>query len=177
LAQQFNGSLTSYASQDDMIVRFDVRTLGDLLADNNVRLTSSQVQNSTVLAELLLQASGELETACIAGQRYLPADLSALRGASQSKLKGIVCSLAFQALMDRRPNIIAQEPKAIGKAFELLNQLRQGERIFSLVESEQAGFTVERIVESCALVSTRAYRMLGGCGPNAGQSPCSGCNC
>lgn len=160
-----------------MIVRYDVRTLGDLLSDTGTRLTSSQVQSSTVLDTLLLQASGEVETACIAGERYLPADLDALEGASLEKLKGLVCGLTMGYLIDRRPNVITTEPKQVSKAFELLNQLREGERIFSLDGAAAAGMTVERIVENCAFVSKRAYRMLGGCGPSAGQQNCSGGQC
>lgn len=177
MAQEWIGSTTGYADNDDMIVRYDVRTLGDLLSDTGTRLTSVQVQASATLTELLLQASGELETACIAGERYLPEDLDALEGASEAKLVGLVCGLAMSYLIDRRPNIITTEPKQVTKAFELLNQLRQGERIFSLAESAAAGKDVHRVVETCAFVSKRAYRMLGGCGPSAGQENCSGGQC
>lgn len=160
-----------------MIVRFDVRTLGDLLSDTNTRLTAAQVQASTVLETLLLEASGEVETACIAGQRYLPEDLDALEGASLQKLKGIVCGFAFSLLMDRRPNIIAEAPKRVKDALVLLEQLRGGERIFSLAGAAEAGYTVERVRETQCLTSQGAVRMLGSCkyGPGCPVGSTPGC--
>ena len=177
MTQEFIGSASSYASNDDMAVRYDVRTLGDLLSDSNTRLTSSQVTASTVLTALLEEASGDIELACIAGERYLPEDLDALEGVSEQKLIGLVCDIAFSRLMDRRPNVISEAPRRVKDAFDTLNMLREGARIFSLGGAAEAGYLVERVVETQCLVSQGASRMLGSCTEGSGcpsyTRPCS----
>lgn len=162
MAQTFSGCTTAYADQNDMIVRYDVRTLGQLLSDTNTQLTSAQVVASTVLGTLLLAGSGRLELATFAGARYTTLDLAALAGGQREVLKDIVCGLTFRRLMQRRPHVVSNIPDTVKEALELENQLRQGERVFGFLESADAGKTVERVSEDCGLSSVGS-RWLGGC--------------
>lgn len=90
------------------------------------------------MAAALLRASGEVELSCFRGGRYTPTDLADLTGASEAALKGLVCDLAFYHLANRRiPN--ASEMAGYKEAQELLKALRDGEIIFGLQESADAG--------------------------------------
>jgi phage gp36-like protein len=140
-----DSTATSYADGDDMIVRYDVRVLGDLLSDSGTRVAAASVAAHATLEELLLDASGEVESACCAGGRYGSADLAALSGAGLRFLKRLVCGSAMFALLHRRkPDMVrADWDKGID---ETLERLRKGERIFSTDEAQAAG-QMERLGE------------------------------
>ena len=179
LCLKLSGTIVPYADQQDIINRCDVRTLGDLLSDDNTRLDPSSVLSSTLLNTLLLAASGFIELATYAGQRYSVLDLQALPDPSGQLelLKDLVCARCLQTLIRRRPHVIAKTPEWVTEALVLLNQLRQGERIFGFLQSAQAGMNVERLFDYC-LVSDIATSWLGGCcGCLIPQQAGSGCPC
>src|SRR5215475_13456156 len=96
-------SQTAYASVEDLLLRYDSRTIGQLVSDMNTPVAADKLKaNDTVLAALM-DASGSLESACVAGNRYLPSDLQNLTGASQGFLKMLTCDLAMGRLVLRRP--------------------------------------------------------------------------
>ena len=130
-----------------MINRMDVRTIGDLLSDNNTRVTPSDVLTSTLLNTLLLAASGYVELATYAGNRYTVQDLQSLPDPSGQLevLKDLVCARCMKKLMERRPHVLAKAPDWVAEALVLLNQLRQGERIFGFLQSASAGKDVCRL--------------------------------
>lgn len=158
---------TAYASTTDFTERYDSRTTADLLSDSGKRLTASQVASSTRLSTLLLQCSGEVEVAAVAGRRYLPEDLNALTGAAQQVLVGLVCDLALWRLLSRRP-LVQPMPVQCQFALDLLERLRGGERIFPTSESSTAGVNVERVSETDCLLTEKAKRYFG-------CSCCDGC--
>lgn len=171
-----------------MIVRYDARTLGQLLSDNNTELTPSEVQSSTKLEAILLAASGRLELATFAGQRYTAADLHSFPDPSGQRevLIDLVCTFAMSALMQRRPHIIVKLGQQWEENLNLINQLRQGERIFGFTEAADAGKNVERVHQHCT-ISDQAHSWLGGCcggccypGQNCGEDAfgtLGGCGC
>lgn len=176
-------SATSYATNDQMIDRYDVRTLGDLLSDTDTSLSSSEVSNSTRLTTLLKQASGEVEAACVAGRRYVPEDLQAMLdddGVGADLLIGLVCDIAMWRIMNRRPSPVATDPPGPAKsALQALEQLRGGERIFPFDQSADAGKTVEKvgIEHGCNIVTAASryfgFPLCGGC--CGGGNTTSGC--
>ncbi len=147
MPQTFSGTTTPYASQQDLVNRCDVRTLGDLLSDDNTRLSPSDVLTSTLLNTLLLAASGFVELATYAGRRYSVLDLQALPNPSGQLelLKDLVCARCMMTLIRRRPHVIQKTPEWVTENLGLLNQLRQGERIFGFLQSAQAGMNVCRL--------------------------------
>lgn len=136
---------TPYCTPAQLIERCDVRTLGDWLSDETPprRFTSAEVLASTALANILLEASGELESGVLMGERYTVEDLQALQAydsASQQLLIGIVAGLAFGKVWYRRPRTDDQKfPTMAQWAQGLLEQLSKGARIFGFVEVAEAG--------------------------------------
>lgn len=162
---------TSYATPTQFLDRYDVRTVGDLLSDTDVSLSSGEVLTSTRLQALLDQASGEIETAAVAGLRYRPDDLDALitnGGNGAQYLVGLVCDLAMYKLMNRRPSPVATAPPGPAQAaLDALQMLRDGERIFGFVEAGVAGMTVTKVSGQCSIVSSAqryfGFPLCGGC--------------
>ena len=151
---------SAYATNADFLERYDARTVGDLLSDQGKRLQPSSISGSTRLTALLQQVSGEIEVAAVAGKRYQPEDLTALTGNAQQFLVGMVCDLALWRLLNRRP-MIQQMPLQCQQAFQLLELLRGGERIFPTDEAADAGVNIERVSETDCLLTEKAKRYFG----------------
>ena len=162
-----------YCSPAQFLKRYDVRTVGDLLSDNNVRLTPSQVTTAltfnpitnpdTVLAE----ASGWLESMIIKGQRYQIQDLlnlAATPGNGAAFLARLVADGTMYLLYDRRPDRRANMPERVKAAHETYVALSRGEQILPFLETQEAGVHTERIrqpLEQANLVTDRGYRYFG----------------
>lgn len=95
-------------------------------------------------------ACGLLESACLRGQAYSPSDLSALAsqvdgngnpGVSGQYLKRILSDITAFDLVTRRfgPNPPQTVLEAYNRAMDQLDALSRGERIFSFVETAEAG--------------------------------------
>lgn len=175
---------TSYASTSDFLIRYDVRTVGDLLSDTDVSLSAGEVVSSTRLQALLDQASGEVETACSAGKRYQPDDLDALidnGGNGAQYLIGLVCDLTMWKLMNRRPSPVATAPPGPAQsALDALQLLRGGERILAFEEAAEAGKQVRFLTQSGCTITKVASRYFGfpRCCNGCGQSSANcGCGC
>lgn len=128
---------TSYCTPAEMLMLFDTRFLGDLVFDDGTRATEAQLLASTKLQFILDAASGELESACCVGGRYTAADLAALTGVTRSRLSELVAWLAIGKLMGRRNPSVEKYPQ-IADAREDLQMLREGVRIFTTVEAQEA---------------------------------------
>lgn len=138
---------TPYCSAAVMLVYHDWQQVADLVRDGmGPRPTRAAILDSTtteggILASTLLSASGELESACVVGKRYAPADLSGLTGAALALLQSTVAHLAFWRLSQRRQPVSADPSKVPGalQALSLMQMLRDGERIFPTDEAADAG--------------------------------------
>ena len=121
----------SYATPADFLARYDARIVGDIVADDGVQVSSSGLLTDPNLLASLADASGDVESACLFGERYTPDDLAALTGNSQSLLKRIVCDVAMAYLLKRRPSADPQNDIARLEAAErILERLRKGEQVF-----------------------------------------------
>lgn len=129
---------SSYATIADFAARYDVRALGGLTQDDNTRASAGQVAASDVVQQMLDDASGLVEAACLVGRRYGPDDLAALTGNSRKFLVRIVCDLAYGLLRQRRGAPDPPTP-AYAQAVQNLGDLRAGALIFGFVETERAG--------------------------------------
>lgn len=171
---------TSYATPTQFLDRYDVRTVGDLLSDTDTSLTASEVLTSTRLQAILDQASGDVETACVAGRRYVPDDLDALianGGNSAHYLIGLVCDLAMYKIMNRRPSPVATAPPGPAQtALDALQLLRGGERILGFEEAATAGVRVQFINQNRCSITNQAARYFGYplCG-TCDSNSCGGC--
>jgi phage gp36-like protein len=132
----------SYAQPADMMARYDVRRLGDLVRDDTTRADPSSLLSDTVLQTALDDAAGEIDASVLAGQKYLPADLAGLTGTDLALLKRLNCDLAYGFLVMRRgysaADAQAQAP-GFARAQELLQLLRDGNKVFGVLANRQAG--------------------------------------
>lgn len=138
------GGTSPYCTARQFLARADVRTVGDLLGDTGKRLTPDEVLASEVLAELLLESSGEFEAACFVGQRYALEDIQAIideDGAGAAMIAGMIAGVTLGKLFDRRPDrrAPAVQARTVEAAEQKMDALRHGERILPLREHAEAG--------------------------------------
>lgn len=121
----------SYATPAEFLQRFDARIFGDVVSDEDTPVTPQQLLDDPNLQAALDDASGDIEAACLVGERYTPDDLAGLTGNSLFHLKRICCDIAAAYLLRRRPS---DNPEADDARLELaekhLMKLRTGENVF-----------------------------------------------
>jgi hypothetical protein len=168
MTQTVSSSATAYLGAAEFLKRCDLRTVGDLCSDNNVRVASGALASDPSLAAALLDASGIFESYCTKGQRYLPADL-ALLVASPSVGQGLVyrllSGLVEVLLWERRPDL-GKLPDRLGWVMGFLESLGNGDAILPFKETQAAGLLaddVEQItdVDNRFLVTREANRLYG----------------
>ena len=123
----------AYATGSDLIARFDARQISDLLEDDGTSVSQRDVPTHSVVTTALDDASGKIKGALRKGNRYLPADLSALTGESLALLKRITCDIAMALLLDRRIDADAeQSQKRHERAERYLEQIKSGDIVFDV---------------------------------------------
>lgn len=146
----------------DQFVQFaaDDRVVRQLLSDDDTPVTGALSDNE-LLAALLRQASGEVESAACAGQRYVinsdRNDLETLTGNSAEYLAAVVATLAFNRLVNRRPSAgqNVQPTVDYNAAQDFMERLRLGQRVLGVLENQQAA-ALEADVETASQVEARA---------------------
>jgi phage gp36-like protein len=134
----------AYITASDFLKCYDSRRVGQLLNDNDEQMFSSQILNSTVLAELLRQATKMIDSACAVGARYDPTELASLALDTDAGgfIRRVCADIAFGLLVKRRGYSLSEtQDLAAGytEAMGFLDQLRLGERIFDLPGVPEAG--------------------------------------
>jgi len=146
----------AYADGNDLIARYDSRTLGDLVSDTGTRVVAGLATNA-VLLQALDDASGLVESACFVGNRYLSTDLTGLPTNSNALLERITCDLAFALLRQRRGYDIEQY-LGVKESYELLNRLRLGERVFDVAEVKDKGNPTDDAIRKQTLIQQNLLR-------------------
>jgi phage gp36-like protein len=135
--------MTAFATGSDLIARYDVRTIGDLVNDDGTAANSGTITGggNAVINAALEDASGEILAALRQAGRYTEADLTGLTGNSLAHLKRITCKIAFWHLWERRASWDDDEraDAARSDARRALQDLRQGVTIFDLTAPVGAG--------------------------------------
>jgi len=196
-----NSSTVSYAQPSDLFLFYDLRTVADLASDTGTRIGGSPNPNPTTLAAntnvlaALWLASGWLEAACLRSNRYFPADLLALAtvapqvgqpfgNVSQMLLKRIVCAIAMGEMWKRRPRT-SKAPEFYVESMKMLEDLANGERLFSFEENEVASIPSAYVEQPAdvwqrGLVAQQACRYFGATGdvlwPQGWGWPGCGCD-
>lgn len=129
---------TSYCTPAQALNFMDSTMIGDLVDDQGNRVTENELLTNEKFQACLDSASGELEMAALVGERYTPDDLLALTGVMAVKLQELVAWLAIPKLLGRR-NPALEKYDQIEDARDMLSAIRQGIRIFGLVETQDAG--------------------------------------
>lgn len=161
---------TSLITLGEFLKRVDWRPVADLLSDTGQRFSFEQLAGNEALQAAFDAAMGEVESACLCGNRYSPADLAALTGVGRAMLYKLLTDLTLMFLYDRRPTASMPSTDMFKRAMAKLEQLRHGERVFSLQETMDAG-EVDHEVEDRAdvdarnLTTVQASRFFGVRGP------------
>ena len=130
----------AYASAEDLVKRYDARTLGDLCSDTGVRVSEVSLATNAKILAALDDASGEIDAALMQAKRYSTADLASLTGNSLAYLKRLTCTFAFAGLWNRRPYVDDMErDEALKQARQALDRLRRGENVFDLEDQKAEG--------------------------------------
>lgn len=135
-------SPTPYCTPARLALYHDRRSLADLCRDESAPpAMPATVLASPVILAALEAASGLVNAACLAGGRYKPSDLVSLADAGKAYLEKLTADLAYWGLAQRRSPISANLSNVPGaaQAYEELDRLRNGERIFAFAESADAG--------------------------------------
>lgn len=149
----------AYATAAQLIARKDVRTIGDLASDDGSRVLLTDLLTHANVTAALDSASGAVEAAIMAGNRYTPADLAALTGNSAAYLVQITCDVAMAGLHSRRPTLHAEQHEAALKvAGTHLEMLRKGTHVFQVAEVLAAGVPSVAVVSVAEVQSQNLIR-------------------
>lgn len=144
--------MAAYAAVADLIARRDERFIGQLATDKDEPLTHAEILASTVISEALVDASGEVEAAMIAGKRYSPTELVGLTGNSLGLLKRITCTIAIANLLERRPGIHQEASKQyFEQAQAYLERLRTGANLFNLADESNTNAAIPDLTAPTAV--------------------------
>lgn len=123
----------AFATPAQIVQRFDVRMLGDLVGDDGLRIGPSELLVHPNLQTALDDAAGEMLAALLQGKRYTAADLAALTGDSQKYLIRLNCEIALGLLWERRGYFDDdRRDEWMDRSRKALNRLRTGEIIFDV---------------------------------------------
>ena len=137
--------MTTYATGNDLIARYDADLIGDLANDDRVTIDRSSGSHDIAfhpnVVEALDDASGEINAALMVGGRYSIEQLAELSDQSKKHLVRITCAIAMCGLFDRRPEAASEKyrERVYDRAKELLKSLKSGDNIFGLPEEIEAG--------------------------------------
>ncbi len=130
-----------YATPADMILFFDSRTIGDLVSDDTTRVSEANQATNAKLIGALDAASGQINAACLQGERYTIADIGGLIGDSRAFLEQLTCELTMAVLWRRKPYSEDNQSQvdAIQRADETMKRLRSGEWVWDVADNKAAG--------------------------------------
>lgn len=142
-------SAVPFCSTSRFLQLYDARQTGDLLLDNNMRLTGiPSLESNEILNNLMLEATGEVESWVYCAQKYNVSDLQSLTGASKKLLERITGAIAWWFAYDRRHQGSKPIPAMSAWAFGKLEMMLDGKNIFGLAANSIAGNPVSGIM-SC----------------------------
>lgn len=131
--------MPAYATPAQFLLRYDARTVGDLVSDNGQQVGQAELLDDPILEALLDSASGEIEAAILMGNRYTQTDLGNLTGNSLAFLQDLTCRVAYAKLWDRRPWANAERHAAAAEAADkVLERLRKGQYALNVADTLDA---------------------------------------
>jgi phage gp36-like protein len=123
----------AYATPQDLLIRYDERRVADLVSDTGTR--SAAPLTSPVVAAVLEDAAGIIDSACRVGGRYSIADLAAMAGSGHYLLVRLSCDIAYGLLVARR-GYSTTDMKVMAPQLEfankMLDDLRKGDRVLDI---------------------------------------------
>ena len=161
---QSANSPTPYCSIAQLLLYHDARGVGDCINDDGTRATTEQVLASATVQAMLDTASGQVESALYACERYVvPDDLTTLTGVSQQLLVALIADLAYWYLVKRRyPTASPDKISGAQSALDQLERLRKGENILGLQEVAESGLPDVHPQSPGEIASLRRNTILAG---------------
>ena len=141
MVKTIQSAASAYCTVAQALTYHDLREWGDITSVNGTRLSSGSLAGDTKLAAWLKRASGDVELAARVAQMYQPEDLTLLASSGTNGgevLIGLVADLAFWHAWKHRGRKI-EEVEGAKEALDLLQLLREGQRIFGFLENADAG--------------------------------------
>jgi len=139
-----------WADHDDMIARYDVRTVGQWLSDTGTPVDSDDFDTDTRMQTALKSATGKAKASLLKGERYTIADITNMGDnthadydeESSEYLKTLVCALALWEIYRAKPqktNDSSARKEAKKEYEEALELLSSGQEIFNVPTVVSAG--------------------------------------
>lgn len=159
----------AHATVSDLLMRYDLRRIGDLVLDTDQRATAEELAGNTtaglVVQTALSDASGMINSSILAGGRYKLEDLQAMTIDSKGYLKRLCCDIAYGLLISRRGYGGADLDAMTSRSKEseaVLESLRTGERVFEIEKNEQASTPQQaQVSKTINLFSNELDRYFG----------------
>jgi hypothetical protein len=136
--------------------------------DNGTQATEDSLLTNENLLAILMESSGEVESALVASNRYSAEDLQSANGVSSAYLQGIVSDIAIWNLFCRRDgyNIPETVEKKKDDAWKKIESLKKGDTILSFTETGDASLPSNEYMEvpdlkNLNLFSDSCRRSLG----------------
>lgn len=127
----------AYATPEQLVSRFDARVIGQLVDDSGAQIDT--LGANAVVLEALEDASGQIRSAALVGNKYTASDLDTLADNNDSFLVRLTCHLAYGFLRNRRGVGTEPQPEIVEQAENWLALLRLGERILNVQANADAG--------------------------------------
>ena len=137
--------MTVYCSPAEMLSRYDVRLVGDLVQDAGVQ-DPNPVTNPN-LAAMLEDASAAIDAAVYVGDRYTPDQMASLSDQAAAFCRRLCTDLALIYLKRRRGRYDAEKDKALQEEVDKRMQgLRDGANLLLLEDQTEAPASVIDLV-------------------------------
>lgn len=139
----------SYATPADLLLRYDANLLGMLVNDNSQQLSPAQLQNDAATQAALDDATGIIQSALYVAYKYTAAEIATATAESLSLLRRLCCDLAIVMLCQRRGYDYNDKYPMLALSLELIQQLRNGERVLDIGGNEKAGLAAATFPSLC----------------------------
>jgi phage gp36-like protein len=152
----------AFASASDLVKRYDVRRIGQLVYDDGTKASPAQVAADENVQAALDDADGFIRSAVRRGERYSDDDLSGLAGTAQAFLVRLCCDLAYGLLCERRGNLTPDGvPPGYARAMQTLDLLANGERVLEVDAALAAGKPKRAVLSYDRQLLSETRRLFG----------------
>lgn len=130
----------AYITAAQLILRYDVRVLGDLSVDDGTRPNAAAVEASDRVEACIDDAAAEIDASIRIGQRYTADEIATLIADGDDLLKRLNADLALGMLYQvRGVGVPDNHAKAIENARNFLVRLKSGEAVLNVDAARNAG--------------------------------------
>lgn len=137
--------MTSFATPDDFLQRYDVRLVADLISD--VGAPSVNAATDPNLQAVLDDATGAINAAVYVGDRYTPEQMANLSETAASFIRRLCCDMALIYLKRRRGKFDPEKDGALLKEVnETLQSLKAGDNLLLLQDQTEAPASVVELI-------------------------------